>query len=194
MPPIGIPDEDRQSAQPQYLTLLILAVLIVGFSVASTMLVMRAFESGETAAPAPSCPAMPECAEGTIVDPQAYVAAFESKLGTLKKVENNIFTLTKKSTAVMAKEEKSVKLRVYVTWDRVEGMDENTLWATITTIKFADGKDPVVAHLETQMHATELFLFNGVSLMFDPVSENEEWFTIDTTHFFMDEQLGGAKL
>jgi hypothetical protein len=192
MPPIGIPEEDREHLKPQYLTILILAVLVVGFSVTGTMLVMRAIDNNEQV-PAPSCPAPPECALGTVVDPRAFVGSFESELGPLKKVENNIFTLTKASTAVMVKEKGGVKLRAYVTWDRPEGMDENTLWATITLIKLVDGKDPVTAHLETQMHATELFLFNGVSLMFDPVSASEEWFTIDTTHFFADEQLGGAK-
>lgn len=133
------------------------------------------------------------CAAGTIVDPQAFVAAFESKLGPLKKVDNNIFTLTKKTSAVMVKKVGGVELRTYVTWDRIQGMDANTLWATVTLVKLADGKDPVVTQLQTQMHATELFTDDGVSLMFDPVSDTEEWFTLDVAGFWNDGQVGGAK-
>ena len=196
MPPIGIPKDDLPKSGPQVHIIAIFMILMMAFSAVSTVIVMNAFgkkvESAAKAAAIASGCAEAEGREKPIA-PQDFIASFELDLGALKKIENNLFTLKREETGLDARQEEGAYLRTYISWDRPEGMDQSMIWAKVSFVKLIEGQEPVVTTVEAVMHATEMFIVDGASLMFDPVSDAEVLFTFDATQFWANQHPGAAK-
>jgi hypothetical protein len=193
MPPLSIPKDDLPKITPQYLTMLILAIFLVGFTIVATVLVMRAFEKAEVAAslPGPQVTVTTPTGETAQIDMKAYIADFEAPLGEIKTETNNIFTIGSTQTSLTEKRQEQTELRTYVSWSRVEGMPKNQALITVNLLELTEGSPtPVVTHVETLLNAEEITVINGITVMFDPVSDTEALITLDSTKYWGDKHPG----
>jgi len=201
MPPIGLPKRlEPRSSSPQYLALLLLAAFLVMFTVTATVLIMRAIEQkpelndyGEQVEQEAPPPAPENIVGSPAFDREGFVKAFEAKLGRMiKKIDNNVFTVGKNQIALDVRNEGTVELRTYVSWNRLEGMAPDEAWVAIDLLDLTEGEEPSVTHVESLLGASELSLVNGVSVMFDPISDEEILATLDSQSYWASKHPGGA--
>jgi hypothetical protein len=193
MPPLSIPKDDLPRMTPQYVTMLLLALFLIGFTIVATVLVMHAFEKAEVAAslPGPQVTVTTPTGETAQIDTKAYIADFETPLGEIKTETNNIFTVGSTQTSLTDKREGPTELRTYVSWSRIEGMPKNQALVTVNLLELTDGAPtPVVTHVETLLNEEEITMINGIAVMFDPVSNMEALITLDSSKYWADKHPG----